>query len=76
MHGYSNDSVSGDYIYNSSQVWNTFEAKNAQDIVNCVSIEGTSSTHDCLMSRNSEWNYFCSLVSARSSYVAFSSAVM
>ena len=76
IHGYSNQSVVWDYIYNSSNVWNSFEIKNAQDIKNCVSLDGASSIYDCIMSRNSEWNYYSSLVSHYASYVAFWSSVM
>ena len=76
MHGYSNQDATGDYIYNSSHIFNAFEVKNSQDIKNCVSLDGVNSTHDCIMSRNSEWNYYSSLVSAHSSHVAFCSAVM
>ncbi len=76
LHGFSNEDVLGDYIYNSSHVWRWFEIKNAENIKNCVSLDGTSSTYDCIMSRNSEWNYYSSLVSHRASYVAFGTAVM
>lgn len=76
IHGYSNEDVSWDYIYNSSHVWNSFEIKGSENIKDSVSLDASKSTYDCLMSRNSEWNYYCSLVSARSSFVVFSNAIM
>jgi len=59
-HGISSENVIGDYLYNCRNTFDSFDAKNCEDIRYCATIESFIDCHDCNFSpERTELTYNC-----------------
>ncbi len=58
FHGINCENVTGDYLYNCKNTFDSYDAKNCEDIRYCATAESFSNSYDCNYSPNtSEWSY-------------------
>ncbi len=60
LHGINNENVTGDYLYNCKNVYDSYDAKNCEDCRYMATAESFSNSYDCNYSpAKSEWVYNC-----------------
>ena len=59
-HGINCENVTGDYLYNCKNTFDSYDAKNCEDIRYCATVESFNNSHDCNYSPDkTDWSYNC-----------------
>ncbi len=59
FHGFGNENISGDYLYNCKNAFNSYDLKNCENVRYCATLDNLTNSYDCNFSVRAEWSYNC-----------------